>query len=616
MWSRRGRSLLLLLFLLFLLALPRLSSPQAFKETGESQEEITPALREEFREAEEAYREGEKERALILLKGFLKDHPFSPLSDDALLLLGRIYQERGEHEEAISSLSSFLRRYPSSPKLPEAKLALAKSYLATGREGLALGMAHELLPFCKERPELQLPLFLLLGEAYDRAGEPLLAISWYQKALEFASFGERASIKERMIALLDRELDPGVYWEVETTYPNTFLSLYARLKLAEIYLRRGEQKKAELILKGMKEEAEREGFQELYADLWSRVKKGRGEVLLGCILPLSGRFRSLGEKVLRGILLGAGIFGPPSYPHVKLLIRDSGGSGEKGREAYRVLRKEGVEAIIGPLLPQVAVAVLEEAEGDLPLLVLAPQAKVEEKCAFYLALDLRSQIEELLEYACDRLGKTRFVIFYPNTPYGRESQRIFEELVPAYGGEVVAKATYGKDQTDFGDLIKGVFGKASSLGAVADALFIPDDYRRVCLLVPQLRFHEVEGLQLLGLSGWNSPRLTELCGRYAEGAVFTGGFSPDLPLPEVRSFRSSYEEAFGSSPSFLEALGYDAVRMILKVPEDDLCFELLTIRDFQGVTGIEGFLTTGEAVRRPYLFQVSDGKIHPLLPPF
>ena len=198
MWSRRGRSLLLLLFL-FLLVLPRFSSPQALKETGESQEEITPALREEFREAEEAYREGEKERALVLLKGFLKDHPFSPLSDDALLLLGKIYQERGEHEEAISSLSSFLRRYPSSPKLPEAKLALAKSYLATGRERLALGMAHELLPFCKERPELQLPLFLLLGEAYDRAGEPLLAISWYQKAcLLYTSPSPRDGLLSRM----------------------------------------------------------------------------------------------------------------------------------------------------------------------------------------------------------------------------------------------------------------------------------------------------------------------------------------------------------------------------------------------------------------------------------
>lgn len=38
-----------------------------------------------------------------------------------------------------------------------------------------------------------------------------------------------------------------------------------------------------------------------------------------------------------------------------------------------------------------------------------------------------------------------------------------------------------------------------------DAIFIPDFSDTIALLAPQLAFSDIEGAQLLGINGWNSP---------------------------------------------------------------------------------------------------------------
>ena len=52
-----------------------------------------------------------------------------------------------------------------------------------------------------------------------------------------------------------------------------------------------------------------------------------------------------------------------------------------------------------------------------------------------------------------------------------------------------------------------------------DALFIPDEHDKIVLIAPQLAFHDVTGVRLLGSSGWVDPELIEIGRRCARDAL-------------------------------------------------------------------------------------------------
>jgi len=98
-----------------------------------------------------------------------------------------------------------------------------------------------------------------------------------------------------------------------------------------------------------------------------------------------------------------------------------------------------------------------------------------------------------------------------------------------------------------------------------DAIFIPDSFQRVAMIAPQLAFHDVLGVQLLGTSAWQSPKLVEMAKDYIQGALFCSGFVGDSEEPGVRVFVEEYRENFDADPGMLAAYGYDTIRLLKKV---------------------------------------------------
>ena len=78
---------------------------------------------------------------------------------------------------------------------------------------------------------------------------------------------------------------------------------------------------------------------------------------------------------------------------------------------------------------------------------------------------------------------------------------------------------------------------------------MPDSHDNVVLIAPQLAFHEVTGVQLLGTDGWNDPSLVDIGERHVEGAVFSAVYHRELPHAFFYDFARGYEEAFGDPPA-------------------------------------------------------------------
>lgn len=590
-----------------------------------------------YETALDEYKKGEGERASKLFQELIIKHPHSSLIDDALYYIGEIYLQRGEYSAAAVQFESLLQYFPSSSKYNEAQWSLANCYYKMERYEEALKTSRQLLPSVGDQPLWRGRLFTFLGECHAAMHDPMAALSWYDRAQRGLAPDKKKEVKERITTLLDQDLPPDKYKEIDIIYGGTFIATYARYRLAQLLFREGRIGEAADVLRGTLQESAEEEFYPLLEDLWKKIQKVvKEEVVLGCILPLQGKARPFGMRALHGIQLAIGAFRPQEWPFkVRLIIWDSQGDPSRAKEGVKVMAKEGVMAIIGPLLSHTAIAAAEEAEvQEVPLMTLSPLKGIAQKgmYVFQNSLTHACQVRALVKYALEELNIFTYAILYPRNPYGLTFRRLFQQEVEINGGELIVAASYSDRQTDFGDIIKGMVKYKPSEDPKEKpkpiinfgAIFIPDDFKKINLLAPQLAYYDITGIQLLGTNGWNSIELIRNSREFVEGAIFVDGFFKDSPLPWVRYFAAEFEETFHYSPTLLEALSYDSTDVILKAISDRelwgrkaLCKALLSLKEYLGVSGLKGFSSDsdGEGIRNPFLLTVSHGRIRQILSP-
>jgi branched-chain amino acid transport system substrate-binding protein len=154
-----------------------------------------------------------------------------------------------------------------------------------------------------------------------------------------------------------------------------------------------------------------------------------------------------------------------------------------------------------------------------------------------------------------------------------------------------------------------------------EAIFIPDGFEKVGLIAPQLLFHDVADVLLLGTNLWHSEKLIEMARGYVQGAIVPDGFFVNSPSPRVRDFVNSYQEVFGSLPAFLEAQAYDAAWILFEAANKPgvrsrrtLKEAIMEVKDFPGVTGVTSFDETGDADKDLYLLRIEGGRFVQIKP--
>ena len=135
------------------------------------------------------------------------------------------------------------------------------------------------------------------------------------------------------------------------------------------------------------------------------------------------------------------------------------------------------------------------------------------------------------------------------------------------------------------------------------------------LIAPQLAFHEVRGVRLLGTAGWNDPGLIRLGGSHVHGAVFTAPFFAGSRRPFVMEFVRRYRATFRSDPGELAAQGFDAAYLVLAeiargaAARDAVLTGLLGVHDVLTAGGPISIDLDGGARKRWNLLAVDRGRI-------
>jgi ABC-type branched-subunit amino acid transport system substrate-binding protein len=601
---------------------------------------------------------GDETGALRALARVVERHPLGDRTDLARLRLARLQERRGHLEAARKTLDGVrLARLDEGGRREalelQARLAAARGegaaqliWLARLHQATPEDDARELLEAEIDRTVARLPA-ADLARAADQLpdGTPALRVRLRLAELAVAR-GELSAARDelrRARALPTRPADD------------------ERLAALERCL-------------GLREPEARQALPPPLADLgrvaFPDAEHARG--VLGVALPLTGAYAPLGEESLQGILLAAGLPAPPrgaSASGVRLLVRDTQSSAAGAERAVDELSREPeLSAIVGPLA-------LAETEGaaraarrlEVPLLSLSrrlPEAG-DNPWEFRLGLAPEDEARRLADYAVDELGARRFAILYPRDRYGSTLEGLFWDAVEARGGEVVAVAAYDPDATDFSEAIRRLVGytllsraeeqaiaerdrlldrakrlpprearelreKAAALRApdgsalppVVDfeVLFVPDSHENVVLLAPQLAFHGVEGVHLLGASGWNHPDLVRIGQQHVEGAVFTAAAPGADAPPLLAGFTEGFARRFGGAPDGFAAGGFDAANAVLgrwiegARSREEVRDALAGLRDQPGASGVYTIGDDGRAVRRPLLLRVADGRIVTLEP--
>ena len=365
--------------------------------------------------------------------------------------------------------------------------------------------------------------------------------------------------------------------------------------------------------------------------------------VIGALLPLTGKQAALGNRVLDGLIAGLDLFDRRRAAPVELRIENYGSDPAAVNRAVAKLADEvRVLAIIGPPEFEAArVAAKAAQSAQVPLLALSPVVASEGPRDFVFS-DQRSDEREartMASYAVKDLGLTRLVVLYPENAYGTAMMNAFRAEVQRLGGKVRRVQSYNPNQTDFSGEIKKLAAiraprpSTKKKGAEPaktpppvldfDALYLPDAFRRVRMILPQLAFHDVRGVQLLGTSQWYVPEGIRKEMDYFEGSVLTAPFFAESSKRSVMNFTDTFFGATGREPDYREALAYDTARMLLDALRDRSATDRRTLRDrlqkieaFEGVTGWVSMTKAGEMQRGSFILKVEGKTIIDVTPAY
>jgi ABC-type branched-subunit amino acid transport system substrate-binding protein len=605
-----------------------------------------------FRDAEQAYQQRDYARARTLYQAFLTDHPGSPLIEDASFRLAEILYYEGKHTAALHALQQYLSAFPRAKFAPNAAYLQSLSLLHLGR----YAEAREVLERAKRSypsTQQQAAFTLALAKISSAEGQHIRALEELHALTAARQIPDEVRQEARLqaINIVAEKLPSAELEALRQRWPTEFPGDY-------ILLRQGRE--AWNSRDVVRAEAAAKEFLAKFPDhveapqarlLLTHVESVRSVSVdrhkIGVILPLSSPRRrewvsEVGQNALQGIQVA---FAREGFDPLKMEVRDSKANlATTAAVMDELAMVQRVIAVVGPLFNETTqVAANKALQYRVPLITPgAPSLEIRADNPYVIRTALTNQREakSLAAYAVGNLGLRRFAILYPDDAPGRELAETFQARVSELGGEVIIRQPYALNQVDFtadmrrlggqtdeelqqvnsaieGDDASGNTTKMRATnGKLAyEALYLPRSFERLPFLVPAMRLLNLNGITVLGESGWNHPELVKRTGGFVEGAVFMDGFFASASDPQVREFVQNYREMFHSTPDLMAAQSYDSMLMLLRVlkqqpqTREEVREKLRNLKDFRAATGWMGVLPEGDVDRRLFVLTVRRGQI-------
>jgi tetratricopeptide (TPR) repeat protein len=254
-----------------------------------------------FTEAEELYAQESYEKALALYERYVDQYPDEQAAALALLRMGAINTELANFKDALWYYNQLLEDYPDSAYGMDARIGMLNAYYYEGKFSEVIQLSSVLLVDAVSKEHLA-QTYSILGDTYMGMESPQDAIYFYTMAHKESTAPVDEVIVEKLktaVGLLETDEILALLEHFEEDLPKGYLLF----QLGVIY---NEEHRYDEALKALSDFVKTYPDHEYMFQAVSLIgelseKTFYYRTTIGCLLPLSGRYKIYGNRALKGI---------------------------------------------------------------------------------------------------------------------------------------------------------------------------------------------------------------------------------------------------------------------------------------------------------------------------
>ncbi|HEB71720.1 MAG TPA: hypothetical protein ENI77_03770 [Nitrospirae bacterium] len=348
------------------------------------------------------------------------------------------------------------------------------------------------------------------------------------------------------------------------------------------------------------------------------------EAKIGVLGAMTGQLKRFGMDASNGAELASdelnakgGIRGK----QFELLVFDTRGAIAGARQGVETLLRHKTIGIVGAATGEVSFSATKLLNDNQMIMVSAGSRRRLGDTGpynFRNTLNDADGIGSLIDYISkNRKWKTVALFSSVLNDYSIQLNAIFKSKLMEHNYDITHELYLWSDaMSNIGEDEQTIVGQVKKLqknppdfvvfsGNGKEAVKVVNEMRRRSLNIP-----------LMGAEDMDVPELAAL-GAKAAGALIYSGFNVNSKTPKVAAFVNMYKKKFGAPPTRLAALSYDTYQLLAQAIENAKSMRpshvreaLLSIKNFNGVTGVTSIGPTGEAVKKAFIFELKkqDGK--------
>jgi branched-chain amino acid transport system substrate-binding protein len=343
------------------------------------------------------------------------------------------------------------------------------------------------------------------------------------------------------------------------------------------------------------------------------------EITLGAVHDLSGATANYGTAIQKGINLAVKQMNDQKFlgeGHVvKVIFEDTAGDPKKAIAAYeKLIANKSIVAILGPTLSTEAKAADPIAQqGRMP--VVASSNTVDGivdigDFIFRTSLPESAVIPNTVKVTAKALNLKQVAVMYGNDDaYTQGGYQVFKESLNNAGIKILTEETFAKGDTDFSVQLT----KIKSLNP--DAIIVSALAEEAANIMVQARSMGIpDSIHIIGGNGFNSPKLAQIAGKSAEGAISGSAWDIASTFPASVDFVKAFTAEYNAAPDQFAAQAYVAAWVVAVAVKNANSTDHAAVRDalaqvkgFDTPLGKYSFDEKRNPVHEPVVLIIKDG---------
>jgi branched-chain amino acid transport system substrate-binding protein len=343
------------------------------------------------------------------------------------------------------------------------------------------------------------------------------------------------------------------------------------------------------------------------------------EITLGAVHDLSGSTANYGTAIQKGINLAVKQMNEQKFfgeGHVvKAVFEDAAGDPKQAIAAYeKLIANKNIVAILGPTLSTEAKSADPIAQqAKMPVIASSNTVDGIVEIGDYIfrtSLPESAVIPNTVKVTAKALNLKQVAVMYGNDDaYTQGGYKVFKESLDKEGIKILTEETFAKGDTDFSAQLT----KIKSLNP--DAIIVSALAEEAANIMVQARTLGIpDSIHIIGGNGFNSPKLAQIAGKSAEGAISGSAWNVASTFPASVDFVKSFTAEYNAAPDQFAAQAYvaawvtcTAIKNANSVDHTAIRDALAQVKDFDTPLGKYAFDAKRNPVHEPVVLIVKNG---------